>query len=188
MGGRQWIPEGCGRAAAGCVTKRGDRSSYRLVVRLLLTATSLGVLALTAGCQADGGGQASPGDSGAIESVATTVAAPEEAAAVLVKSKKRWQRTLASNAADDPNARFDNLSEDEFLGRLQSAADEYHFRVVETQWLEPVQAAPLVVVQTDDPSSLAHDAPAILRLLDPSSSDRSGLGWMGVRGLLPRGP
>jgi hypothetical protein len=93
----------------------------------------------------------------------------EEAAAVLANSKRQWQRTLASNALDDPNAHFDNLSEDEFLARLQSAADEYHFRVVETQWLQPLQVAPLVVVRTDDPASLSHDAAAVLRLLDPQA-------------------
>jgi hypothetical protein len=105
------------------------------------------------------------------------MASPEEAAAVLAQAKQEWRETLAANAEDDPAARFDNLTEDEFLARLQEAAQEYGFRVVETRWLRPLQTAPLVVVEADDPGSLARDVPAILRLLDPQAA--VGEDWQG---------
>lgn len=99
----------------------------------------------------------------------TAVSTPEQAAAVVRRAKGAWQQTLRANAADDPAARFDNLTEDEFLARLNEAAREYDYRVVEVRWLKPLQAAPLVVVETDDPSMLSNDTPAILRLLDPQA-------------------
>jgi hypothetical protein len=98
------------------------------------------------------------------------VASPEEAAAVLSQIRQEWLYTLAANAEDDPATRFDNLTEDAFLARLQEAAGRYGFRVVETRWLQPLQAAPFVVVEADRPGSLARDVPAILRLLDPQAA------------------
>jgi len=59
------------------------------------------------------------------------------------------------------------------------AADEYGFRIVEARWLEPLQAAPLVVVEAADPVKLARDTPAILRLLDPQApvGENDWEGW-----------
>jgi hypothetical protein len=99
------------------------------------------------------------------------------AAAVLAQAKQEWREILAASADDDPAARFDNLTEHEFLGRLQEAARQYGFRVVEIRWLQPLQKAPLVVVEADDHASLAWDVPAILRLLDPQAA--VGEDWQG---------
>jgi hypothetical protein len=102
---------------------------------------------------------------------------PEGAAAGLAQAEQEWRQTLAANADDDPTARFDNLTEDEFLARLNEAAQQYGFRVVEVHWLQPAQAAPLVVVEADDPASLARDVPAIVRRLDPQAA--GGEDWQG---------
>jgi hypothetical protein len=128
---------------------------------------AVGVLALAAGCGADRSGEASVGESRPVEGAVTTVASPDEAASGLPQLEQEWRQTLAAGAEDDPATRFDTLTEDEFLARLQEAAQQYGFRVVETRWLQPLQAAPLVVVEADDPGSLARDVPAILRRLDP---------------------
>jgi hypothetical protein len=95
--------------------------------------------------------------------------ASPEAAARLARMKKEWQSTLAANATDDPAARFENLSKDEFLSRLREAADRYGFQVVEVRWLKPLEVAPLVVVEALDPESISRNVPAILRRLDPQT-------------------
>jgi hypothetical protein len=87
----------------------------------------------------------------------------------LAATKREWQQTLAENAADDPTSRFANLSEDEFLARLREASDKYDFRVVRIRLLEPLQAAPFVVVEADDPAAPSRNVPAILHLLDPQA-------------------
>jgi hypothetical protein len=50
---------------------------------------------------------------------------------------------------------------------VREAAAERDFQVVEARWLEPVQAAPLLVVQAEDPRRFAQEVPALLRSLDP---------------------
>jgi hypothetical protein len=127
---------------------------------------ALGLLAFAAGCGGERSGEAPLGDSDSQQGPVTTLASPEEAAAI-GKLKQEWRQILAAGADDDPVARFDNLTEDEFRGRLQEAANRYGFRVVEIHWLKPLQAAPLVVVEANNPALLARDVPAILRLLDP---------------------
>jgi hypothetical protein len=109
------------------------------------------------------------GDSGAIEWVSTASVSAEKSAAIVRQAKEEWQRVLSANARGDPSAHFDNPTEDEFLARVREAADRYGFRVVEARWLEPLQAAPLVVVQTDDPVRFAQETPAILRVVDPQA-------------------
>lgn len=135
---------------------------------------ALGLLAFAGGCGGERSGEAPLGDSDSHQGTVATMASPEEAAAIGML-KQEWRQTLAAGADDDPVARFDNLTEDEFLGRLQEAANDYGFRVVEIQWLKPLQAAPLVVVEANDPASLAGDVPSILRLLDPSAE--AGEDW-----------
>jgi hypothetical protein len=136
---------------------------------LLPIFVALGVVALAAGCGGGGSGEASSREENRVDGAVTTVASPEKAAAVLAEAKQEWRQILDANAEDDPATRFDNLTEGEFLARVREAAREYGFRVVEARWLEPLQAAPLVVVESDDPASLTRDVPAIARLLDPQA-------------------
>lgn len=68
--------------------------------------------------------------------------------------RAEWERILRQGAVDDPKTRFANLSRAEFEARLQQAADRHSFRVVSFEWRQPVQAAPAVVIQRDDPSKL----------------------------------
>lgn len=107
------------------------------------------------------------GGSGAIEPFSVASVPAEKAAAIVRQAKEDWQHVLSANASDDSSAHFDNLTEDEFLARLRDAANQYGFRVVEAHWLEPLQAAPLVVVQAQHPVRFAQETPAILRTLDP---------------------
>jgi len=136
-------------------------------------------LTLAVGCGSNESESRQAGVSTAVERVATTGAAAEESGAILRASKKDWLERLNANARDDPAARFDNPTEDEFLAQVRMAADEYAFRIVEARWLEPLQAAPLVVVEAADPVKLARDTPAILRLLDPQApvGENDWEGW-----------
>jgi hypothetical protein len=58
----------------------------------------------------------------------------------------------------------------------------YHFRIVDARMLQPVQDAPLVIVQTGDPQGFSRDVPAIQRTIDPkrrTSDDRTGWAYEG---------
>jgi hypothetical protein len=109
------------------------------------------------------------GGSGATERVSTASVPAKKATAIARRARGDWQQILEANARNDPSAQFDNLTKDEFLARVREAAAEYDFQVVGVRWLEPVQAAPLLVVQAEDPRRFAQDVPAVLRSLDPQA-------------------
>lgn len=91
--------------------------------------------------------------------------------------RSAWKTSIQLGAEEQPELRFANPTQSEFMSQLSKAADEYQFDVVSAKILTPVQDAPFVVIQTTDPSGLAKAAPRILAQLDPrepASDDRSG--------------
>jgi hypothetical protein len=67
--------------------------------------------------------------------------------------------------------RFPNPTAQAFRRRVQLVGKRYGFRVASLRLLRPRQLAPLVVVQTDrNRKAFVADVPAILALLDPTTS------------------
>lgn len=67
--------------------------------------------------------------------------------------------------------RFPNPSPSAFRRRVALVGKRYGFRIVSLRLLRPRQLAPLLVVGTSRPrKAFVHDIPAILRLLDPTST------------------
>lgn len=156
---------------------RIDVTSNKHVRRALAAFSALIAFALATGCGSSPSEAGSAGSPSTAEPPTTTDVSPGEAASVLRQAKKAWRKALDANALADPETLFDNPTEGEFLARLSAAADKHGFAVVQTEWLEPLQAAPLVVVESDDPTGLARSTPAILRSLDPQVS--GGEDWEG---------
>lgn len=112
-----------------------------------------------------------PGCSGGADSHAV------DCTARVAQVRAEWEQLLRQGAIDDPKTRFANLSRAEFEARLQQAADRYAFRVVGFEWRQPLQAAPAVVIQWDDPDKLDdletvdHELNGIVGLLDPPNAE-----------------
>lgn len=67
--------------------------------------------------------------------------------------------------------RFPNPSRAAFRRRVSLIGRRYGFHVVSMRLLRPLQSAPLLIVGTDRPQkAFVHDIPAIMNLLDPTSS------------------
>jgi hypothetical protein len=95
---------------------------------------------------------------------------------------KTWRHDLTTAARVDPRKRFHNLSRPALLARLRSEAVRHHFDVVTAEILRPRQAAPLVVVKTDDKKSFVAATPTILHSIDPkarTNDDRTGWAYEG---------
>jgi hypothetical protein len=91
-------------------------------------------------------------------------------------SRARWIAEVELAGRERGGAareRFSNLPAAEFRRRLDAAASRYHFTVKTMRFLHPLQAAPLVLVQTSRYLAFARAVPAIERSLDPVK--RSGL-------------
>lgn len=66
---------------------------------------------------------------------------------------------------------FPNPAPAAFRSRVSLIGRRYGFRVLSLRLLQPRQLAPLLTVETDrDRKSFVADVPAIMRLLDPTSS------------------
>jgi hypothetical protein len=107
---------------------------------------------------------------------------PAEARSEAKQTLSDWLSELKVRAQRHPAARFRNLSRPLFLSRLHQLAARYHFRVVRARILQPVQDAPLVIVQTSDPQAFVHAVPSIQHLLDPkqrTNDDRTGWAYEG---------
>lgn len=106
--------------------------------------------------------------------------APPEVAVPSLESD--WRSEISTRAHDYPEARFENPPEDILRARLAQAAREFGFRVESLEFVGPAQAAPLVIVQSNDPPKLASSMINILRLIDPKSrtgDDRTGWTYEG---------
>lgn len=96
--------------------------------------------------------------------------------------EKSWRSNLLRGARVNPGARFSNPPKAVLLRRLRLAASRYHFTLVSVRLMHPRQAAPVVVVQTNDEHALSASTSAILRLLDPKTetkNDRTGWAYEG---------
>ena len=96
--------------------------------------------------------------------------------------RSRWAAELARGVAERPKIRFANLSRQEFMTRLDRAAERYDFDVERVEFRQPKQLAPMVVVRSNDPFALAKDVPAVVKSLDPKANtgdDPTGWAWEG---------
>jgi hypothetical protein len=105
---------------------------------------------------------------------------PASKAIDIAAIEKLWLSHLRQGARLNPDKRFASPAKAVLLRRLQGAAARYHFTLVRAQLIHPEQAAPLVVVQTQDEHALAASVPAILRFIDP----RTRTGREAYEGLL----
>lgn len=93
-----------------------------------------------------------------------------------------WERELARGVREQPDLRFANLSRQEFLRRLNAAAERYDFEVEHVEVLRPKQLAPLVVIRSADPYALTKKVPEIASSLNPKANTgdgRTGWAWEG---------
>ena len=95
-----------------------------------------------------------------------------------------WYSNLRLGARVNPGERFSSPSKAVLLRRLRLAAARYHFTIVKVHVAHPLQAAPLVVVETANEQALSNSTPAILQLVDPhrakrGSDDRTGHAYEG---------
>lgn len=95
-----------------------------------------------------------------------------------------WYSNLRDGARANPGERFPSPAKAVLLRRLRLAASRYHFTIVNVRVAHPLQAAPLVVVETANEQALSGSLPAILQLVDPrtakrGSDDRAGHAYEG---------
>lgn len=96
--------------------------------------------------------------------------------------RAHWEAELAQGVGERPDLEFANLSREEFIDRLDRAAERYDFDVEHVEFLEPKQLAPMVVVRSTDPFALAKIAPKVADSLNPhapTGDDRTGWAWEG---------
>jgi hypothetical protein len=114
-------------------------------------------------------------ESGAIETTTVTV----DCGGQVHRLRRDWEAQLAAGARQDPDARFPNPTRARYEAGLREATAGTGFRIVEDEWLTPLQAAPVLVVQFDDParpadlSRLERDIEGAFELLDPRAPDMS---------------
>ena len=142
------------------------------------------VAAVLAGLAAGACGESGSGVvglSGGVQSgPVEAVTVPVDCRAQVERMRREWEAQLAVGAKEDPATRFPNLTRAQFDERLGEAEAKFGFRVVESRWLVPMQAAPVVVVQWDDAgrldnlASLEHDIEGTFELLDPTQPDTGG--------------
>ncbi|HEX5468929.1 MAG TPA: hypothetical protein VFW80_07765 [Gaiellaceae bacterium] len=97
----------------------------------------------------------------------------------VARLRSEWEAEIAAAAREDPDRVFPAYSRTEFERRVETGVQKFGFRVVELEWLTPLQAAPALVVQWDDPGvlddlvRLHDDLMAMYRILDPEAPDGS---------------
>lgn len=112
-------------------------------------------------------------ESGTIETTTVTVDCEGQVA----RLRSEWETEIAAAAREDRDGVFQGFSRTEFERRLETGVQRFGFRVVELQWLTPLQAAPALVLQLDDPDALDHlerlhdDILAMYAILDPRVAD-----------------
>lgn len=119
------------------------------------------------------------GASAAIHTPSPKQASPRAEAARVIGA---WRETIKTAAAADAAERFHNLAPATLSARLHAAAARYHFTIVSTTILRPRQAAPLIVVRTNDKHELVAATPTILHAIDPkarTNDDRTGWAYEG---------
>ena len=95
-----------------------------------------------------------------------------------------WYSNLRQGARVNPGERFPRPPKTVLLRRLRLAANRYHFTIVKVHVAHPLQASPLVVVETANEPALSNSMSAILQLVDPrrarrESDDRAGHAYEG---------
>lgn len=90
-----------------------------------------------------------------------------------------WYANLREGAQANPGERFPSPSKAVLIRRLEAAARRYHFTVLNVHVAHPLQAAPLVVVETADEQALSDSTPAILQMIDPyrTKGHDDRIGW-----------
>jgi hypothetical protein len=153
--------------------RAGPKRLLRLVIATILVGLAAG------GCGESRSAVA--GLSGGVESAPIqTVTVPADCRGQVERVRREWEAQLTVGAEQDPTTRFPNLTRAQFEKRLGEAEATFGFRVVEFEWLMPVQAAPVVVVQWDDPArledltALEAGIEATYELLDPTQQDARG--------------
>jgi hypothetical protein len=101
-------------------------------------------------------------------SVGASTAATNPPRAVVAQAKAEWLTELkASSRNGDRSTRFPSPPRAVLIRHLQTAEKLHGFRIVSLEILHPVQAAPVVVIRSDDKLSIARAAPKIINLFDP---------------------
>jgi hypothetical protein len=91
-----------------------------------------------------------------------------------------WRETIASARTGDRAARFPSPSRAALLRQLRTEAQRDGFRIVGVRFLRPLQAAPVVVLQSDDEARLARAVPRIVAAFDrrrPTAADPAGTAY-----------
>jgi hypothetical protein len=83
-------------------------------------------------------------------------------------ARGRWLRSLRAAARSGSDWVFPNPSRSTLQRRLERQARAHHFRVVSLEMQHPRQLAPVIVVRTAHPLSLAHATLSVLQGLDPN--------------------
>ena len=94
----------------------------------------------------------------------------------------QWEAELAQGVQERPDLEFANLTRQEFMNRLDRAAERYDFDVEQVEFRKPKQLAPMVVVRSTDPFALAREADEFAKSLNPKAptgDDRTGWAWEG---------
>jgi hypothetical protein len=103
--------------------------------------------------------------------------------AELAQARAQWlSEMLASAKSGDRSARFPTPSRAMLVRRLQLADARYGFTVASVRMLRPLQAAPVIVIRTDQTRVMARSLPAIISLFDPrhpTNADPSGYAYEG---------
>jgi hypothetical protein len=88
-----------------------------------------------------------------------------------------WRTHLRAAVKIDPSTRYPTPALAILRHRLAEASSRYHFQVVSLRFVRAPQGSPLLIVQSDSPSSFSRNTAAIISLLD--SRNGNGPGWEG---------
>jgi hypothetical protein len=89
----------------------------------------------------------------------------------------QWRQELLAATGRDKTTKFPTPSQAVFEKRLATAAEQFGFRVLSTEFVRAPQGSPLVIVEAPSPTRFSQDTPAIYRALDRRTG--SGEDWQG---------
>jgi hypothetical protein len=101
---------------------------------------------------------------------ATAVSSPQT---VVAQAQKQWLREVRASAkTGDRSTRFPSPSRSVLMHRLREAQRRYGFEIVNVKMLHPLQAAPVIVIRSDNKQAIARATPTIVELFDPHHATR----------------
>lgn len=101
-------------------------------------------------------------------------AAKPPARMVVAQAKKEWLRTVRASArSGDRAAAFPSPPRTILIRRLRLAQRRYDFQIVSVKMLHPLQAAPVIVIRSNNKLAIARATPAIIERFDPRRVTKS---------------